>query len=87
MFVQFTDNDGRETWINPVHVKVVRTNQGFLGGKKGSEIWFSFGSSSEAIYVPQSPSEATALLDAAMPPTSFVDAGDDSEDDSTPKSS
>jgi hypothetical protein len=30
VLVQFIDSEGRETWINPIHVKAVRTSKGLL---------------------------------------------------------
>jgi hypothetical protein len=81
MFVNFTDTEGRETWVNPLHVKLVRTYQGLLGGKKGTEIWFSFHSTSEAVYVPQPPADVAALLDAAMPPVVLMQTDDESGGD------
>ncbi len=82
MFINFTDTEGRETWVNPLHVKVVRTYQGLLGGKKGTEIWFSFNNHSEAIHVPQTPAEVAALMDAAMPPVVLL--GSDEEGGAMP---
>lgn len=67
MLISFIDHEGRETWVNPLHVRVVRTHESMLGKSKGSEIWFSFNSSSEAIYVKEPPAEVSARLNAAMP--------------------
>lgn len=80
MLVQFTDADGRETWINPIHVKVVRTRKGMLGGQKGTEVWFSFNATSEAIYFNELPAVIAEALNAGMPP---VVALDTTEDDSS----
>jgi len=82
MLVKFTDNEGRETWINAIHVKVVRTAKGLLGGVKGTEIWFSWGSTSQSVNVRSTPDEVAAALSAAMPlsmpPIEVLDSEDDS---------
>jgi len=67
MLVQFTDHELRETWINPIHVKLIRTWRGALGGKKGTEVWFSFNGSSEAVYLDAEPATVALQLNAAMP--------------------
>lgn len=67
MLVPFTDSEGREAWINPIHVKVVRTKKGLLGGKKGTEVWFSWTTGSESIKIPEEPSAVAMKLNAAMP--------------------
>lgn len=67
MLVQFTDHESRETWINPIHVKLIRTWRGALGGKKGTEVWFSFNSGSEAVYLDADPSTVAQQLNSAMP--------------------
>ncbi len=77
MLIPLTDAEGRETWINPLHVKVVRTRKGMLGGGKGCEVWFSFNSNSEAIYFSESPAEIAAALNAAMPPVIALDTSGD----------
>lgn len=78
MLVRFEDSEGRETWLNPLHVKVVRTRKGMLGGGKGTEVWFSFNSTSEAIYFSQEPEEIAAALNSGMPPVVALDtSGDD----------
>jgi hypothetical protein len=77
MLVHFTDIEGRETWVNPIHVKLVRTYQGLLGGKKGTEVWFSFNNTSEAVYLAQQPGEVAAVLDAAMPPVVVLGEGEE----------
>jgi len=67
LFVQFTDSEGRETWINPIHVKAVRTSKGLLGGVKGTEIWFDWRSDSVAVTVRETPEAVATILNAAMP--------------------
>jgi hypothetical protein len=67
MLVQFTDSEGRETWINPIHVKTVRTSKGMLGGVKGTEIWFDWRYDSVPITVKDSPEAVATMLNAAMP--------------------
>lgn len=85
MLVPFTDSEGREVWVNPIHVKAVRVRKGLLGGKKGSDIWFSWQTSSESIAIPLEPSEVAAALNAAMPavmlpaPVSDEDEDEDSK--------
>lgn len=79
MLLHLTDAEGRETWINPIHVKVIRTRSGLLGGKKGCEVWFSFNSASEAIYFSEDPSDIAALVNAAMPPILLVDSSDEEQ--------
>jgi hypothetical protein len=79
MFICFTDAEGREAWINPIHVKLVRTRKGMLGGVKGAEIWFSRAAGAEAVNVPLAPAEVAAALNAAMPPVIAIDSG--GEDD------
>jgi hypothetical protein len=81
MLVPFTDTEGREVWINPIHVKVVRVSKGLLGGVKGTEIWFGWTSTSQSVNVRSSPDEVAAALSAAMPPTVPLPAVLDSEDD------
>jgi hypothetical protein len=81
MLVKFTDTEGRETWINAMHVKVVRTAKGLLGGVKGTEIWFSWGSTSQSVNVRSTPEEVAAALAAAMPSSMPPIAVFDSEDD------
>jgi hypothetical protein len=77
MLIQLTDAEGRETWINPIHVKIVRTRKGMLGGGKGSEVWFSFHATSEAVYFSESPADIAAMLNAAMPPVIALDTSGD----------
>lgn len=67
MLVPFTDSEGREVWINPIHVKAVRVKKGLLGGKKGSEIWFSWATGASAINVNLEPAAVAAHLNAGMP--------------------
>jgi hypothetical protein len=83
MLVQFTTTDGREIWINPIHVKAVRAKTGLLGGKKNAtEIWLGWTSTSESIDVPMSPAEVATLLNAATP-AALLPAFLESEDDPT----
>jgi hypothetical protein len=77
VLIPLTDAEGRETWINPIHVKVVRTRKGMLGGGKGTEVWFSFTSNSEAIYFSESPAEIAAALNGGMPPVVALDTSGD----------
>lgn len=79
MFIRFTDAEGREAWINPIHVKLVRTRKGMLGGVKGTEIWFSRAAGAEAVNVPLAPAEVAMALNAAMPPVIAIDSGGDEE--------
>lgn len=81
MLVKFTDTEGRETWINAMHVKVIRASKGLLGGVKGTEIWFSWNSTSSSINVRNSPDEVAAALSAAMPASMPPIAMFDSEED------
>ena len=73
MLISLTDADGRETWINPIHVKIVRTRKGMLGGEKGTEVWFSFHNTSEAVYFSEPPEEIAQAINAAMPPVLLID--------------
>jgi hypothetical protein len=75
MLIQLTDAEGRETWINPIHVKIVRTRKGMLGGEKGTEVWFSFHATSQALYFKESAEQLAGLIEAAMPPVLLIDAG------------
>ncbi len=34
MLIPITEKDGRHTWLNPLHVRWVRSNRGMLGGEK-----------------------------------------------------
>ena len=34
MLIPITEKDGRQTWLNPLHVRWVRSNRGMLGGEK-----------------------------------------------------
>ena len=39
MLIPITEKDGRHTWVNPLHVRWVKSNRGMLGGEKpGSQI-------------------------------------------------
>lgn len=72
MLTPFTTTDGREIWINPVHVKAVRGKTGLMGGKKpGTEIWLSWESTSEAVTVPDDVAEVAEKLNANMPEVFF----------------
>lgn len=78
MLIQLTDAEGRETWINPIHVKIVRTRGKVLGmGGKGTEVWTSFTSNSEAIYFTEEPSEIAAALNMGMPPVVVLETSGD----------
>jgi hypothetical protein len=77
MLIPFTDEQGRETWINPIHVKVVRSRKGILGGDKGTEVWFSFNGGSEAIYFTESVATIAAALNAGMPSAIVLDSSED----------
>ncbi len=67
MLVHLQDTDGRDVWINPIHVKVLRAKKGILGGaKKGTEIWLGWTSTSEAIVVPQDPKDIAAAMNAVL---------------------
>ncbi len=77
MLVQFIDSEGRETWINPIHVKAVRTSKGLLGGVKGTEIWFDWRSDSVAVTVKESPEAVATILNAAMPAVVAYSPDDD----------
>ena len=87
MLVKFTDTEGRETWINAMHVKVVRTAKGLLGGVKGSEIWFGWSSTSTSVNVRSTPEEVAAALAAALSsginPIALLDSDDDAPADGT----
>lgn len=81
MLVQFTTTDGREIWINPIHVKAIRAKTGLLGGKKqATEIWLSWLSGSTSIDVPLDPAEVAGLLDAATPAGLWPSGVDGDED-------
>jgi hypothetical protein len=79
MFVKFDDADGREVWVNPTQVRLVREKRGLLGGVKGSEIWFSYSQMSSSVDVPLAPDEVAGLLDAAMPSAWWSGSTDDDE--------
>jgi hypothetical protein len=81
MLVRFTDHEDRETWVNPIHVRLLRTWTGMLGGKKGTEVWFSFNHSSEAIYIDDQPANIAARLNAAMPTIMLPPSDEDSISD------
>ncbi len=67
MLVHLQDTDGRDIWINPIHVKVLRTKKGiFGGGKKGTEIWLGWTGTSEAIVVPQDPTDIAAAMNTVL---------------------
>lgn len=83
MLVQFTDHELRETWINPIHVKLIRTWRGTLGKKKGTEVWFSFNGGSEAVYLDAEPSAVAQQLNDAMPLVMLPPS--DEEPGSTPR--
>jgi hypothetical protein len=79
MLIQFFDADGRETWINPIQVRVVRAKKGLLGGVKGTEVWMSYSSTSSSVEVPLPTTEVAERLNAAMPAVWFGDSTDDDE--------
>ena len=83
MLVQFTDSEGREVWLNPIHVKAVRVRKGLLGGKKGADVWFSWQTASESIAIPMEPTEVATLLNAGMPEVMLPGpaAGDEDDDE------
>ncbi|MFN5662650.1 MAG: hypothetical protein ACK48N_11260, partial [Planctomyces sp.] len=87
MLVKFTDKDGLEVWINPIHVKFVRENRGTFGAKKGSVIGFSQGAMVTPIIVSEVTAEVARRISEAMPkafflePTSEDDFGGDFRDD------
>lgn len=88
MLVSITDADGRETWINPIHVKLVRTRGKLLGmGGKGTEVWFSFNNNSEAVYFTEDPADIAARLNAGMPSAVLIDTSDDDQPQHQPHSS
>lgn len=85
MLIPFTDAEGRETWINPIHVKVVRTRKGMLGGAKGAEVWFSWAAGATSVNIADSPEAVAMKLNAglaALPPGSIPLnwAGEDEDD-------
>lgn len=79
MLVQFFDSDNRETWINPIQVRVIRAKKGLLGAARGTEIWLSYSSLSESVDVPAPPAVVAASLNAAMPAAWFGDSTDDDD--------
>jgi hypothetical protein len=87
MLAHFQDTEGRDVWINPIHVKVLRAKKGILGGaKKGTEIWLGWTSTSEAITVPQEPAQVAAAFNAVLAalsgkPALTIDALSASDDD------
>lgn len=84
MLVPFIDADGREVWINPIHVKAVRVKTGLLGGaKKGCEIWFSWQTTSESISILEEPSVVAAQLNAGMPAAMAISPTGDEDDEDT----
>ncbi len=88
MLIRLTDKDGRETWINPIHVRIVRQKHGMLGGKTDvTEVWFSFHAQSEAIYFGESPAEIAAALNAGMPPAYLIATNGEDEPPAMPHSS
>ncbi len=68
MLTPFTTTDGKEIWINAIHVRAVRAKTGLLGGKKaGTEIWMAWDAAAQAIEVGDAPAEAAMKLNGSMP--------------------
>jgi hypothetical protein len=84
MLVQFTTTDGKEIWINPIHVRAVSAKTGILGGKKNAtQIWLSWVSTSTAIDVTMQPADVANLLNASTP-AALLPAFLDSDDETNP---
>lgn len=68
MLTPFTTTDGKEIWINAIHVRVLRAKTGLLGGKKpGTEVWLAWEATTQAIEVSDAPDETAMKLNASMP--------------------
>jgi hypothetical protein len=39
--VRLTDKDGKDVWVNSLHVRTIAVKSGVFGGKKGTEIALS----------------------------------------------
>lgn len=64
MLIPIAEKDGRQTWINPLHVRWVRSNRGMLGGDKpGSQIGVG---DQLPLETGESPAELAARLGAAL---------------------
>jgi hypothetical protein len=64
MLIPIAEKDGRQTWINPLHVRWVRSNRGMLGGDKpGSQIGVG---DPLPIETAEAPAELSARLGAAL---------------------
>ncbi len=82
MLAKLTDTDGDVVWINPIHVRSVQTSTGLFGGHKGTQVWMSSELvSGHRVVVKESPCEAAAMLNDAMP--RLIDAGTLLSDDRT----
>lgn len=67
MLIQITEKDGRQTWINPLHVRWIRQNRGMLGGEKpGAQLGMG---DLVPVETPESPSDIAGRVGAALATT------------------
>jgi hypothetical protein len=81
MLVKFTDKDGLEVWINPIHIKFVRENRGTFGAKKGTAIGFTQDALATPIIVPEETAVVAEKISAAMPRAFFIEPTGDEDDE------
>ncbi|QOI99348.1 MAG: hypothetical protein HRU70_02115 [Phycisphaeraceae bacterium] len=69
MLVRFTGGDGKDVWVSPLHVKVVREKTGIFGKKKGTEIVVQMpgGVSGGGVHVEGEPEEVARVISEAFP--------------------
>lgn len=64
MLIQITEKDGRQTWVNPLHVRWIRQNRGMLGGEKpGAQIGMG---DLVPVDTPESPADIASRVGAAL---------------------
>lgn len=67
--IKLTDKDGKEIWINPIHVRSVAPKSGVFGASKGTEIMLGgMGSMHGGLSytVPGDPEQIAALVSDAL---------------------
>ena len=66
MLIPITETDGRETWVNPLHVRAVRSARGVMGGKKSGSQLIIGGVHTDTLSVREDPPIVAARLNASL---------------------
>lgn len=73
MLVKLTTEDGKDVWINPIHVKAIEPT------RKGAKVFFLYTGAwgaNHAVKVQQDAATAAELLNAGMPDLPYLPADD-----------